>query len=411
MRRIGATVWERDTFIRDDRKNSPVPDRHHTDVRARHHRAMLSAMRGPGLHMLVLCLAAAGCGSNEAEPHGDAGAANDAVASDAASDASPDSAADAANEFDTGVPVYDGPAHLSETGLYSDFVARTVAADVLPYNVRYELWSDGAEKARWLHLPLGTQVDTSEMNRWAFPVGTKVWKEFRVAGVPVETRLLEKRHDGEGGWLMIAFVWRADGSDADAAPLGQVDAGGTPHDVPAQTDCVLCHQEKRAQALGGWSFGDVLNGVAAIQLSAEGGNGSLSLLASRGLLSAPPSGEFEVPGTGVVKAALGYLHANCGHCHDDLVPLSRSRQLRFRLRVTDTTPETTKTYQTTIGVAAVHTELGFDGVIVVPGDPDHSQLYQRISSRGATQMPPLATEVVDPTGSATIRDWIAGLPP
>ena len=39
---------------------------------------------------------------------------------------------------------------------------------------RYPLWSDGAEKQRYLSLPPGTQIDTSNMDDWKFPVGTRV---------------------------------------------------------------------------------------------------------------------------------------------------------------------------------------------------------------------------------------------
>ena len=48
-----------------------------------------------------------------------------------------------------------GPAQLSQTGLYRDFAARTLAEGVIRYVPRYELWSDGSEKDRYLLLPPG----------------------------------------------------------------------------------------------------------------------------------------------------------------------------------------------------------------------------------------------------------------
>ncbi len=44
----------------------------------------------------------------------------------------------------------------------------------------------------WVYLPPGATIDTSNMDEWTFPVGTKFWKEFVVAGVLTETRLLHK---------------------------------------------------------------------------------------------------------------------------------------------------------------------------------------------------------------------------
>ena len=47
---------------------------------------------------------------------------------------------------------------------------------------------------------------------------------------------------------------------------------------------------------------------------------------------------------------------------------------------------------------------------VVPGDPEHSALLYRMRQRGNIgQMPPIATERVDPDGIEAVRQWIEGL--
>ena len=81
------------------------------------------------------------------------------------------------------------PEHLSETGLYADIATGELAPGVAPFTPRFSLWSDGSEKQRWLLLPDGAQIDTSNMDEWTFPEGTKVWKQFSSAGVRLETRL------------------------------------------------------------------------------------------------------------------------------------------------------------------------------------------------------------------------------
>ena len=50
------------------------------------------------------------------------------------------------------------------------------------YAPKFQLWSDSATKKRWIYLPPGSQIDTSDMDFWKFPVGTKVWKEFSAVG-------------------------------------------------------------------------------------------------------------------------------------------------------------------------------------------------------------------------------------
>lgn len=298
------------------------------------------------------------------------------------------------------VPVFDGPTLLSETGLYSDIGARELAPGVRAYDVAYPLWTDGASKARYVFVPPGETIDTSDMDHWVFPVGTKAWKEFWRDGKHVETRILEKQSDTKESWRYVAYLWNADGADAAAVPEGAENALGTEHDVPDRETCWQCHSGSRDFAIG----------LAAMQLSGRDGPGALTEFADAGLLSAPPESEFSMPGTGVVQDALGYLHSNCGHCHSSEHFLADMRFFRFRVRVGDATPEETRTYTTAFGYATTHAIV--DSVVVIePGDPDASQAYVRMGRRDELVMPIFGTEIVDDDGLATIREWIAGLPP
>jgi hypothetical protein len=47
--------------------------------------------------------------------------------------------------------------------------------------------------------------------------------------------------------------------------------------------------------------------------------------------------------------------------------------------------------------------------VVVPGDVLHSQLWDRIRTRGPGQMPPLASVKVDWKGASVVRQWIERL--
>lgn len=298
------------------------------------------------------------------------------------------------------LPPITGPELLSETGLYSDFASRTLASDLIAFAPRYDFWADGATKSRWLHLPPGTKIDTSRIDDFTFPVGTKVFKEFRYDGKLVETRLLMKVREGtrNKSWWQMAYVWKADGSDAVATPDGAKSALGTTHDVPRQVDCGNCHGD----------VSDVLIGVSAIQLSDPGAN-ALAALSAAGRLSTTPPPNIDVPGAGVVKDALAYLHANCGHCHNDqAVRLSTQSRMRLRLFVGQKTPEETGAYTTTIGTVMKHTLSGGVTDVIVKGDPQQSGLWLRMGLRDLYAMPPTGTQVVDEVGRETIRQWIAG---
>jgi hypothetical protein len=307
-----------------------------------------------------------------------------------------------------------GPTRLSETGLYADFASRTLAPGIIRFAPAHPLWADGAEKSRYLLLPAGTRIDTRDMDRWVFPVGTKVWKEFKVDGKVVETRLLWRRRSEPGidSWWHVAYVWAADGSDAIANVDGAPSALGTTHDVPSQDDCKYCHMHVRDAVIG---FSAMELSSPGLTISQGGANGDVPTglllpLARQGVFTDPPTADLVVPGTGIVRDALAYLHGNCGFCHNEQMNQLIKRTIRFRLMSTDATPEQTGAYTTTFHTKMFHTmEDGVDEAIV-PGEPDKSQAYRRMTATDLTRMPPKGTNVVDAAGGALIRDWILGLP-
>jgi hypothetical protein len=350
---------------------------------------------------------AASGGSGTVLAGGKGGAGGGAGASGSAGTAGGGGAAAGAGGDGVEIPTYGGPPLLSGTGLYANIEARELAADVIEYDVAYPLWTDGAKKARFVALPEGQTIDTTDMDHWVFPVGTRAWKEFWRDGTLVETRYLEKLFDETERdkkaerWQYVAYIWNAAGTDADAAPAGAEDAGGTEHDVPDIETCWQCHNGTR----------DFPIGISAMQLSGrDGETGALSQFADAGLLSAPTEAEFPMPGTGVVQEALGYLHGNCGYCHSGEHFLADIRHFRFSVRVGDATPEETQTYTKAFGYATTHDMLG-TVVVIEPGDPDASQAYVRMGESGELKMPPYGTEIVDDAGRAIIREWIASLPP
>jgi hypothetical protein len=323
-------------------------------------------------------------------------------------DASPEDAAPERKvppSFDAGEVVVTGPDKLSDTGLYSDFASRTLAPGVIAYAPRWPLWSDGASAKRYLLLPSGMHVDTSAMDDWSFPVGTKVWKELSAGGKVYETRFSWKKDEG---WWIVSYAWLADGTDALAAPDGVSDALGTGYDIPPRDDCDECHTQVR----------DVVIGVSALQLGATDGDGTLAKLAQANALSNAPAASYDVPGTGVVKDALGYLHGNCAHCHNDTGSLRFQTKMRLRVQVDAKTPEETDVYETAPFLVMKHPMVETYGIYaLVPGAPDLSGIALRMALRGGPdapdgdpyQMPPVATNVVDATGLATVRAWIASM--
>lgn len=239
------------------------------------------------------------------------------------------------------------------------------------------------------------------MDHWQLPVGTRVWKEFVVDGARVETRLIKRYGSGPDDYLFIAYQWASDGSDAFPAPNGAVDANGTTHDIPAQWECDTCHANIPERVIG----------FSAIQLSHAGSGWTLASLVTTGMLSNPGASNYTVPGDATAQAALGYLHANCGHCHNDTVDGEQfATPYSLRLNVADTTVEATGAYQTALDQPV--TEFIHAGITdrIAGGNTSASCVSYRMSQRGSSdQMPPFGTKVVDDTGSSAVNAWISTL--
>jgi hypothetical protein len=252
-------------------------------------------------------------------------------------------------------PVAPLPKTLADTGLFEPGGKQVRAANA-PFSPRYPLWSDGTTKRRWISLPPGTAIDKSDPDAWAFPSGTRIWKEFGY-GRPVETRFIERLADGS--WRFAAYAWNASGTEATLAPEGGItlrveEAPGGTYSIPSRLDCIACHEGPRVPVLG----------YSAVQQS-------------RSLESAAANA--------AEHAALGYLHGNCGHCHNDNalggVGLSlaqeASRPHESRARA----------------VASVR--------------PRIAQLKRRLhATNPMTRMPPLGTRVADAEGIALVERWI-----
>jgi hypothetical protein len=149
---------------------------------------------------------------------------------------------------------------------------------------------------------------------------------------------------------------------------------------------------------------------SAVQLSHDQPN-NLTALAAAGWFSVPPPPgvDYRPPGDATTAAALGYLDANCGHCHNPESGLAcyDVTGLSLRLYTSDQSVTQTDAWTTAVGQPLAYwTDQGFT-YRIVPGNPAASALHYRMTVRGDDrQMPPDFTEVADSAGSALIASWI-----
>jgi len=298
------------------------------------------------------------------------------------------------------------PSRLECTGLYADLAAKQLAPGVEPYAPAVPLWSDGAEKQRWVLLPAGATIDSSNPSEWVFPVGTKFWKQFSVGGRRIETRLWQKVRSDY--WVHAAYAWNADESAAVQTGGGDIPLDSGTYHIPTQDECEKCHRGRTEHILG----------FEEVELGLPGATGiTLADLVRRGLVSStrPTALTIGDDGTGAAAPALGWLHANCGiTCHNgNSNAIAYPSGLRFRLDATQLDGRSSAGFdalRTGVGVA-VNAPNWKGQVRIVPGDPDASLLYFLISHRGpGMQMPPIATRVVDEANVALVRRWISQMP-
>lgn len=305
---------------------------------------------------------------------------------------------------------------LSSTGLYTNIASQQIDSRNRFFAPQYVLWSDAGAKRRWIFLPPGMQIDTSDMNRWVFPVGTKIWKEFVFQGQRIETRLIEKVAPGEGtgAWTFRTFQWRSDGSDAALASADGVrDVAqtqfGTLHDLPSQAQCMQCHDRG----------GDSPLGFSALQLSddldplAERPADSVTLngLVAAGLLTRPPAAQPRIAADSPTgRVAMGYLHANCGNCHN---PRGRAGYLGLDVfhREGTHSERDEQAYRTAVNKrTSAYVIPGMSpsqSFLIKPGSPSQSAIVVRMSHRGdAHAMPPIGSEVTDAEGIGFVTDWV-----
>lgn len=299
---------------------------------------------------------------------------------------------------------------LSCSGLYEDIGAKTLAAGVREFAPAVPLWSDGAEKTRWIQLPEGKKIDVSDPDGWKFPVGTKFWKEFQWEGKRVETRLFWKV--SATFWARTAYRWNDDESEATRSGGEDVMLGSTNYHIPSTTECDQCHKGRVDRALG----------FEAISLGTAGATGvTLADLNGEGLLTGgtlPDTLEIGDDGTGKGKDALGWLHVNCGvSCHNSSSASDAySTGLRLRVNVADADGSSTANIdarKTSIGIDAV-TGRWLGQYRITAGDPSKSLLHKLMSTRNATnmkdQMPPIASRVAPTDAAKMISAWITAMP-
>lgn len=343
------------------------------------------------------------------------------------------SAYPAAPAFYNMPPVFGGPmpATLSLTGVFSNTAAMIPQATLIPYSPNVPLWSDGAQKVRYLSVPHsgaaltpGQQISFAPTFTWSFPAGTIFVKTFELAtnqSDPAALRRLETRllvRDTNGAVYGVTYKWRADNSDADllTGSLTEPIPIQTPSGVitqmwyyPSPSDCLQCHTAPANYVLGlntRQLNGNLTypNGVTDNQLRTLNRVGLFyPAIDSSSIPNLEQLSAVTNAAASLEQRARSYLDANCAQCHVQPGGSGPTFDARYDIPLAQ---------QNITNTPAVKGNFGYDNVDIVRAhDIWRSSLYDRMNSLDpAIKMPSLARNLIDSNAVALMAQWINSLP-
>jgi hypothetical protein len=185
--------------------------------------------------------------------------------------------------------------------------------------------------------------------------------------------------------------------------------------VPSQGDCLACHGGAPVPVLGAGALqlSPDRDPLAPNRREAEPGAADLRRLADLGWVRHLPRHLLDTPpriaaDSAVERAALGYLHGNCAHCHN-----ASGQQVPVRLNlaqsVADAPGSRRDVLASAVGADARYRAADASAAhpVIAPGSAATSVLTLRMQSpHSRERMPPLGTERPDPEGLALVQRWI-----
>ena len=305
-----------------------------------------------------------------------------------------------------GVILSDGlPRMLSDYRFFKDASGWQPNERVVPYQLNMPLFSDYAEKYRFIYVPEGAQAKANGDGLLDFPVGSALIKSFGYErdGKPMllETRVLLHRADG---WLALPYVWNEAQTEAKLKvagariPVTFTDPSGQQRSisyaVPNKNQCKECHALSDAVTPIGPKARNLTHG------------GQLEQFAQLGLIDRKPEVAYRVPVWGESSAPLkdrarGYLDVNCAHCHN--VRGSASNSGLF-LTYEEEMPVRIGIHKRPVAAGRGSGTHDFD---IAPGDPDGSIMIYRLNSLDpGISMPEVGRSIVHDEGVALLSEWI-----
>jgi uncharacterized repeat protein (TIGR03806 family) len=318
-------------------------------------------------------------------------------------------------------PVFAPKQKLSEFNFFTGKISDLKPVEgIVPYDLNTPLFSNYAEKLRFIKLPTGEKANYTEAGSFDFPKGTVVIKNFyyhndfrnpskgrRI----METRLLVNE---ENGWVAYPYVWNDEQTEAvydvagDIKDVSYINENGKQinihYIIPNKNQCKGCHSSNSKM---------VLIGPTAAQLNSDydfsgGKTNQLQYWQQHNMIAGLPSTDkiqrmpdWDDNSQSIERRARAYLDVNCGNCHHPQGPANTSGLF---LNYNQSESVELGIMKSPVAAGRGAGKNLFD---IVPGKPHKSILTYRmeINDPGAA-MPELGREQVHKEGVELIKKWI-----
>ncbi|WP_259014007.1 SO2930 family diheme c-type cytochrome [Emticicia fluvialis] len=305
-----------------------------------------------------------------------------------------------------------------------NMAAQKPVAGVVPYSLNTPLFSDYAEKLRFVKLPEGAKVPYNATEVLDFPVGSTLIKTFYYPNdfrnIDKGRRIMETRlliHEPDG-WKALAYVWNDEQTEAylevagDTKEVSYIDLNGKKkkheYSVPNLNQCKGCHNRNEVMSPIGPSARQ-LNGSYKAWGTKEETENQLIAWQKTGVLQHLPALElvpkapvWNKPETGTLdERARIWLDINCAHCHRLGGPAQTSG---LNLSIHETDQLAYGIMKTPVAAGRGSGNRKFD---IVPGKPEESILLYRIESTDPGEMmPEVGRKTNHKEGIELIKEWI-----
>ena len=291
------------------------------------------------------------------------------------------------------------PRTLEAFGFFEDPSAMRPSKGVVRYDITAPLFSDYAEKDRFIYTPEVLDPDTDGI--LPFPIGSALIKTFRYGTRKVETRVLIHK---DTGWVGYPYLWNEDGTEAKLKLAGanlrlDTSFGMIEYRVPNFNQCGGCHTNAHGKIT---PIGPRPRHLAK--------KGQLEHLVQAGVIThvpdVIPTPDYRDNNLPLERRARSYLEANCAHCHAQGLPADTSG---LYLNLEEDRPLHLGVHKKPVAAGR-----GSGGLLVDidPGRPEKSILYFRMNSLDpGVMMPELGRSTLDQEGLDLIAAYIRSLDP